>query len=64
MWLAPNLITLLGLGFILVNVLFQGIYDPQLKGTAPSWVYFTHALGLFLYQTFDSEPASATNARV
>ncbi|EJD53207.1 Choline/ethanolaminephosphotransferase [Auricularia subglabra TFB-10046 SS5] len=54
MWIAPNLITLLGLGFVIANVVCQYIYDPQLLGTAPSWVYLTHALGLFLYQTFDN----------
>ncbi|KZV87382.1 Choline/ethanolaminephosphotransferase [Exidia glandulosa HHB12029] len=53
-WIAPNLITLLGLSFIIGNVVCQAIYDPELRGTAPSWVYFTHALGLFLYQTFDN----------
>ncbi|KAH7107692.1 Choline/ethanolaminephosphotransferase [Auriculariales sp. MPI-PUGE-AT-0066] len=43
LWVAPNAITLAGLGFILINL-----------GTAPAWVYYGHALGLFLYQTFDN----------
>ena len=27
---------------------------PDLVGPAPSWVYYSFAIGLFLYQTFDS----------
>lgn len=51
--MAPNLVTLTGLGFIIVNVLLVMIYDPYLNQESPRWVYFAHALGLFMYQTFD-----------
>lgn len=51
--MAPNLVTLLGLGFIIINVLLVFIYDPYLKEESPRWVYFAHAFGIFMYQTFD-----------
>jgi ethanolaminephosphotransferase len=54
LWMAPNLITLAGLGFILLNVASLVVYIPDLIGPAPSWVYYSFALGLFLYQTFDN----------
>ncbi|ODQ64393.1 ethanolaminephosphotransferase [Nadsonia fulvescens var. elongata DSM 6958] len=54
MWLAPNLVTLIGFFFVLVNVFTVHYYDPSLNASAPSWAYLTYALGLFLYQTFDA----------
>ncbi|PLW16745.1 hypothetical protein PCANC_12306 [Puccinia coronata f. sp. avenae] len=53
-WLAPNMITLIGLMFIVVNVITVVIYIPDLKTDAPSWVYFSFAFGLFVYQTMDN----------
>ncbi|SMN18925.1 similar to Saccharomyces cerevisiae YHR123W EPT1 sn-1,2-diacylglycerol ethanolamine-and cholinephosphotranferase [Maudiozyma saulgeensis] len=52
-WMAPNLVTLSGLGFILINLIVTLYYDPQLKSEMPRWVYLFNAIGLFLYQTFD-----------
>ncbi|KAF8583892.1 Choline/ethanolaminephosphotransferase [Ramaria rubella] len=54
MSMAPNLITLSGLGFIIFNVITLIALVPNLVGPAPSWVYYSFALGLFLYQTFDN----------
>lgn len=54
LWVAPNLITLTGLGFILMNIATIEYYMPDLVGPAPSWVYYSLAAGLFLYQTFDN----------
>lgn len=54
LWFAPNLITLTGLGFILVNIATIELYIPDLVGPGPSWLYYSLALGLFLYQTFDN----------
>ncbi|SAM03402.1 hypothetical protein [Absidia glauca] len=54
MWMAPNLITLLGLGFMMINVGFIAIYVPDLGTEAPSWLYFSFAAGLWLYSTFDN----------
>ncbi|CCE86766.1 Piso0_005276 [Millerozyma farinosa CBS 7064] len=51
--MAPNVITLLGLVFILVDLAVVFYYDPQLNATSPRWCYFFYAFGLFMYQTFD-----------
>ncbi|CCE85658.1 Piso0_005276 [Millerozyma farinosa CBS 7064] len=51
--MAPNVITLLGLVFILVDLAIVFYYDPQLNATSPRWCYFSYAFGLFMYQTFD-----------
>ncbi|CCH60548.1 hypothetical protein TBLA_0D00380 [Henningerozyma blattae CBS 6284] len=53
-WMAPNLVTLLGFCFILINVATTLYYDPSLTQESPRWTYFSYALGLFLYQTFDA----------
>ncbi|KZZ96899.1 sn-1,2-diacylglycerol cholinephosphotransferase [Ascosphaera apis ARSEF 7405] len=54
MWMAPNLITLTGLGFVVFNVLTLLWFNPTLDQDCPSWVYASWAIGLFLYQTFDA----------
>ena len=54
MTMAPNLITLTGFGFVVFNFLTLLWYNPTLDQDCPSWVYFSWALGLFLYQTFDA----------
>ena len=51
--MAPNAVTLLGLGFILLNLLCVFYYDPFLDDESPRWCYFFYAFGLFMYQTFD-----------
>lgn len=53
-WLAPNVITLLGLLAIYANVITILIYIPDLVGPGPSWIYFSFAAGLFFYQTMDN----------
>lgn len=53
-WLAPNVITLLGIIAIYINIACIEIYIPDLVSTAPSWVYFSFAFGLFFYQTMDN----------
>ena len=40
LWLAPNLITLLGLCFVLANFFLMAYYIPDLRTSAPSWVYY------------------------
>ncbi|KAJ3155953.1 hypothetical protein HDU89_005516 [Geranomyces variabilis] len=54
MWLAPNLITLLGFFFVLANVAIALIYTPDLETAGPSWIYFSFAIGIWLYSTFDN----------
>ncbi|KAI8912203.1 hypothetical protein PhCBS80983_g00199 [Powellomyces hirtus] len=54
MWLAPNLITLLGFFFVLANVAIALYYSPDLETAGPSWIYFSFAIGIWLYSTFDN----------
>ena len=58
MWMAPNLITLTGFSFVVVNMLTLLWYNPTLDQDCPPWVYASWALGLFLYQTFDAVDGS------
>ncbi|ORX62538.1 hypothetical protein DM01DRAFT_1360695 [Hesseltinella vesiculosa] len=53
LWVAPNLITLLGLLFIVANVFTLFYYAPDL-GPCPNWVYYTFGAGLFIYQSLDA----------
>ncbi|EPB79252.1 hypothetical protein ANCCEY_01675 [Ancylostoma ceylanicum] len=54
LWLAPNLITLIGLIVNLITVLVLSHYCPTAREVAPSWAYALAALGLFTYQTLDA----------
>ncbi|KAK7404000.1 hypothetical protein QQX98_010227 [Neonectria punicea] len=54
LWLAPNMVTLLGFFFILGNIVLLEIFMPDLVGPGPSWLYFSFAFGLFMYQTMDN----------
>lgn len=53
-WLAPNVITLLGIFAIYLNIACILIYIPDLVGPGPAWLYFSFAAGLFFYQTMDN----------
>ncbi|PRP86947.1 hypothetical protein PROFUN_03695 [Planoprotostelium fungivorum] len=54
LWLAPNLITLIGLLFVFLSFAVQFYYCPDLKGDAPRWTFLLHAFCLFMYQTLDA----------
>ncbi|KAI3659471.1 hypothetical protein MP638_004533 [Amoeboaphelidium occidentale] len=54
LWMAPNLITLLGLLCVVLNVLLVAIYIPDLETPSHSWIYFSCALGIWVYSTFDN----------
>lgn len=54
LWLAPNMVTLIGFFFILGNVVLLEIFMPDLVGPGPAWLYFSFAFGLFMYQTLDN----------
>ncbi|RFU34452.1 hypothetical protein B7463_g1843, partial [Scytalidium lignicola] len=58
MSMAPNLITLTGFFFVVINLLTLLWYNPSLDQDCPPWVYASWALGLFLYQTFDAVDGS------
>ncbi|KAK3298224.1 uncharacterized protein B0H64DRAFT_68768 [Chaetomium fimeti] len=61
MSMAPNLITLTGFMFVIANFLTLLWYNPTLDQDCPTWVYYSWAAGLFLYQTFDA--VDGTQAR-
>lgn len=61
LWMAPNLITLTGFSFVVMNVLTLLWYSPALDQDCPPWVYLSWAIGLFMYQTFDA--VDGTQAR-
>ncbi|KOS17878.1 putative CDP-alcohol phosphatidyltransferase class-I family protein [Escovopsis weberi] len=63
MSMAPNLITLSGFGFVVANFLTMLWYNPTLDQDCPSWVYYSWALGLFLYQTFDAVDGTQARTR-
>jgi len=52
--LAPNMVTLIGLLFILLSYLVSLYFDPHLKGEGPSWIFLFHAFCMFMYQTLDA----------
>ena len=54
MSMAPNLITLTVFLFVIANFFTLLWYNPGLDQDCPTWVYFSWAIGLFLYQTFDA----------
>ncbi|PWY62455.1 sn-1,2-diacylglycerol cholinephosphotransferase [Aspergillus eucalypticola CBS 122712] len=54
LWLAPNMVTLLGFLFIVGNVMLIEVYMPDLVGPAPSWLYYSFALGMWMYSTLDN----------
>ncbi|KZF26123.1 sn-1,2-diacylglycerol cholinephosphotransferas-like protein [Xylona heveae TC161] len=54
MWLAPNMVTLLGFAFILTNVACLEIFMPDLVGPGPAWLYYSFAFGLWMYSTLDN----------
>ncbi|CAO3662529.1 unnamed protein product [Umbelopsis vinacea] len=55
MWMAPNLITLTGLMFMVTNVILAAIFVPGMdQEGGPRWVYISFAIGLWLYSTFDN----------
>lgn len=54
LWMAPNLITFVGL---IVNILTTApivLVDYNVDGVAPRWLYFLCALGFFIYQSLDA----------
>jgi len=54
LWIAPNLITIVGLGVNFITSLVLVFYCPTATEMAPWWTTFSCALGLFIYQTLDA----------
>ncbi|KAM0730844.1 Choline/ethanolaminephosphotransferase 1 [Formica fusca] len=54
LWLAPNLITVLGLIVNIVTTLILVYYSPDARAEPPRWACFLCAIGLFIYQSLDA----------
>lgn len=54
MWLAPNLITLTGLMFVIASHVALAVYAPELDGgRAPAWVHWFAGVSLITYVNLD-----------
>lgn len=53
-WVAPNLLTVLGLLFPILQFIILLSYDWTLSKPLPSWVYVLQAFSLWWYQTIDA----------
>ncbi|CAG5005913.1 unnamed protein product [Parnassius apollo] len=54
LWLAPNLITILGLLINIVTTLILVWYSPDARQDPPRWACALCALGVFVYQSLDA----------
>lgn len=52
-WLAPNLITLLGLSALLLAYVLNAVYLPEFAGDAPRWLYFLNGTAALFYLHMD-----------
>ncbi len=53
-WMAPNVITALGLACSFSAVVLTLIFNPSLGPNAPRWLHLHTACAIFLYQTLDN----------
>ncbi|KAG8451038.1 hypothetical protein GDO86_003353 [Hymenochirus boettgeri] len=53
-WIAPNLITIVGLLINIFTTVVLVWYCPTATEKAPIWTYLSCALGLFIYQSLDA----------
>ncbi|CAG9792249.1 unnamed protein product [Diatraea saccharalis] len=66
LWLAPNLITILGLIINIVTTLILVWYSPDARQVPPRWACALGALGVFIYQSLDAidgKQARRTNSQ-
>lgn len=54
LWLAPNLLTILGLFVNVATTLILVFYSPNAREEPPRWASALCALGLFIYQSLDA----------
>ncbi|XP_019893904.2 cholinephosphotransferase 1 isoform X5 [Musca domestica] len=54
LWLAPNLITIVGLAVNIITTLILVAYAPEGTAPPPRWTCLLCAIGLFIYQSLDS----------
>lgn len=53
-WIAPNLITIIGLLINICTTILLVFYCPTATEQAPLWAYIACACGLFIYQSLDA----------
>ena len=53
-WMAPNLVTLIGLLSSVLSTACVLIYNPSLGPDGPRWLSLLTAVGIFFYQTLDN----------
>ncbi len=53
-WMAPNLITLLGLFVSISAAVLTLMFNPNLTLYGPRWLHLTTGISIFLYQTLDN----------
>lgn len=53
-YIAPNLLTIVGLFVNILTSLVLVWYSPDAKSEAPRWCYLSCAVGLFIYQSLDA----------
>ncbi len=54
LWVAPNLITLVGLFINMSGSAVYMYYDMSFSEPVPQWVYFYATFAAFMYQTLDA----------
>ncbi|PIA14151.1 Choline/ethanolaminephosphotransferase [Coemansia reversa NRRL 1564] len=52
--MAANMVTLLGAVHVIVAMVLNQIYAPNLEEESPRWVYFAHAACVWIYGSFDA----------
>ena len=52
-WMAPNLVTLLGLAMVVITTLTYLPFDLAMAEEFPAWKYFFSAFAVFAYLTLD-----------
>lgn len=53
MWMAPNVVTLLGLGIVVVSSMLYLPFDLKMTDEFPAWTYAVSGLAVFTYMTMD-----------
>ena len=53
-WMAPNLVTLIGLGFCIFSLLMYLPFDTSMEKEFPPVFYLWSAVSVFIYQTLDA----------
>ena len=54
MWMAPNLVTLIGLGFVISSLILYLVSDLSMTKQLPPYFYLYTTFSLFVYQTLDA----------